>query len=57
MSYFLDSPSRLSNECYFSRLLDIVRSPEGKPILLALSEAEGQLEGMFAPRPDAGEWS
>lgn len=55
VSYFLDSPSRLSNECYFSRLLDIVRSPEGKPILEALSEAEGQLEAVFAPRPDAGE--
>ena len=54
VTYFLESPSRLANECYFSRLLDIVRRPEGAPLLKALSEAESQLAGVFDAKPDAG---
>jgi len=54
VAYFLDSPSRLANECYFSRLLDIVRRPEGAPLLKALSEAEGQLVAMLAANSSIG---
>ncbi len=54
MAYFLESPSRLANDSYFSRLLDIVRRPEGAPLLKALSEAEHQLAAVFSSKPDAG---
>lgn len=54
VTYFLESPSRLANDSYFSRLLDIVRRPEGAPLLKALSEAQGQLAGVFADKPEAG---
>ena len=54
VAYFLDAPSRLANDCYFSRLLDIVRRPEGAPMLKALSEAEGQLVAVFGPKPETG---
>ena len=41
---------------YFSRLLDIVRRPEGMPLLTALSQAEAQLAAVFkAPHAVAGE--
>ncbi|KAL4439666.1 hypothetical protein ABPG75_002667 [Micractinium tetrahymenae] len=53
VTYFLESPSRLANDCYFARLLDIVRRPEGAALLKALSEAEGQLAAVFAAKPDA----
>lgn len=55
VAYFLDSPSRLANKCYFSRLLDIVRRPEGAPLLKALSEAEGQLVTILAVNPSIGQ--
>ena len=57
VSYFLDAPSRLANDCYFSRLLDIVRRPEGMPLLKALSQAEAQLAAVFkSPHAVAGEY-
>ncbi|PSC74456.1 transformation transcription domain-associated -like [Micractinium conductrix] len=53
VAYFVDSTSRLANDCYFLRLLDIVRRPEGATLLKALSEAEGQLAAVFTPKADA----
>ncbi|KAL4854024.1 Transcription-associated protein 1 [Chlorella vulgaris] len=47
VAYFINAPSRLANESYFSRLLDMVRQPEGAPLLKALSEAETQLADVF----------
>ena len=55
VSYFIDAPSRLANDSYFARLLDIVRRPEGAPLLTALSEAEDQLVAVFDPRPESGQ--
>ncbi len=44
MAYFLDINSgRLSNQEYFHRLLDIIRSPLGKPLLEALAGASDKL--------------
>lgn len=55
VAYFLDSPSRLANDCYFSRLLDIVRRPEGGSLLKALSDSEIQLARVFTAYPEAAD--
>lgn len=55
MLYFLQAPTRLAKEAYFSRLLDIIRRPEGAAVLQALSEVPAQMEAVLAAQPDPGE--
>ena len=47
--------SRLANEPYFVRLLDIIRDPIGRPLLGALAEAHDRLAAIILlapPRPE-----
>jgi len=55
VAYFLESPSRLAKDAYFSRLLDIVRRPEGTALLNALSKAPAQLAAVLAGTSEPGE--
>lgn len=55
MAYFLESPSRLAKDAYFSRLLDIIRRPEGAALLNALSGAPAQLAAVLAATTEPGE--
>lgn len=55
MAYFLESPSRLAKDAYFSRLLDIIRRPEGATLLKALSQAPAQLAAVLAAPSEPGE--
>lgn len=49
VSYFLDINSgRLPNPEYFNRLLDIIRSPLGAPLLNALAAATDKLAAVLS---------
>jgi hypothetical protein len=52
--YFIETPTRLANDCYFSRLHDIIRKPEGMLLLVALSEAQAQLLAVFDEQAKSG---
>lgn len=47
VAYFVESPSRLSKPEYFTRLLDIIRSPLGRPLLDALAASIAKLIGVL----------
>ena len=51
VAYFLDV-TRMANPCYFHRLLDIIRSSLGKPLLLQLSRATDKLVSLLCTVPD-----
>ena len=51
VSYFLDV-TRMANPCYFHRLLDIIRSELGAPLLRQLSLATDKLCGLLSTIPD-----
>ena len=48
VNYFLDVNGRLSNQEYFTRLLDIIRHPEGKELLDALAEESERMSSILA---------
>ncbi|PRW20721.1 phosphotransferase inositol or phosphatidylinositol kinase [Chlorella sorokiniana] len=54
VAYFLESPSRLAKDAYFSRLLDIIRRPEGAELLNALAGAPAQLEAVLSAASEPG---
>ena len=51
VSYFLDV-TRMANPCYFHRLLDIIRSSLGFPLLRQLSLAVDKLCNLLSTVPD-----
>jgi hypothetical protein len=48
VSYFIEATTRLANDSYFKRLLDIIRKPEAAPLLESLSNSEDKLLGVFS---------
>jgi hypothetical protein len=55
VAYFLDVSNRLANTDYFSRLLDIIRRPIGRPLLLALAASEEKLLSILRMDPASSE--
>jgi hypothetical protein len=54
VSYFIEATTRLANDSYFTRLIDIIRKPEAAPLLTALSESEDALLAVFSLETGSG---
>jgi transformation/transcription domain-associated protein len=55
VAYFLDSTHRLSKPEYFTRLLDIIRNPLGKPLLNALAGSVDKIIAVLTSASDIPE--
>lgn len=52
MAYFLDV-TRMANACYFHRLLSIIQSPQGEPLLIELEASQAAICDLLKLTPDS----
>ena len=53
VAYFLDM-TRMANTCYFQRLLYIIQSPQGAPLLGQLQQSAPAIAALLSVTPDPG---